>query len=117
MNINNALIKYCSLFTEWDASEIQQWKEIYVQGRNRFILQRGILIYGAILFFGLTVSAYYLEKPQTSEEILKLIYIRFSLCLLAGLAFGYGCWEGTCRAYNNMIEKRKNTQITESSSD
>ncbi len=89
---------YCSMYKTWDAEEQLKWQELLALGRWRFVLVRGVLVFGGFCFLAMTW--FLLQDPDSlriSAEMVVLSNLATWAC--AGAIWGEIIWWGTSKSY------------------
>lgn len=105
------LIFCAAMFRSWNPDRELQWLVIYNQGVNRFILVRGIGIYGSIVCLPLTYLTLTMAKNNDLNVPEGAAVLTTVLCsLIGGILFGITAWYGTVFSYQRYLEQKKAPQ-------
>lgn len=90
--------RYCSLFNKWDSNEQQKWQELSAGGKWRFILIRGVLVFGTCCFVLMT-GFMLMEQETFTAGVRQIVVSNLAIWACAGAIWGHLSWWGTNKSY------------------
>lgn len=94
--MKKVLIRYCSLYQDWNDDNIKVWNRQRQGGVFKFILIEGVMKWGvaaALLFILIKLVINDLEQI----ELMRICFI----WLVASVVYGYVYWVGTTASYEH----------------
>jgi len=89
--------RWCSLFPDWKPGQREQWEAIQTQGRLRYVVLRGMVIYGVGCCFGWSLLWWF---SQGAAQAFATVFLEsLPLWIIGGYIFGESTWWGTSRSY------------------
>jgi len=79
---------------KWNEKQHQKWATVRKKGRWHFILYRGVLIWGGLMFLLMCASPVFFGFPHSAASTPWYRTWNVILWAVAGFAFGFATW--TC---------------------
>ncbi|GHB66507.1 hypothetical protein GCM10008107_14660 [Psychrosphaera saromensis] len=102
--MKKVLIRYCSIYQDWNDDNIEKWNSQRQSGMFKFILIEGVIKWGVTAAF-LFISLKLVMNDVGKMEIMRICFI----WLVASLVYGYVYWVGTTASYENYVANNKKT--------
>ncbi len=97
--------RWCEMFPRWEPGQKERWEGISEQGKFRFVLVHGVLIFGGWCASGVTLLMYL--SPDFQTPLIDLIMLNFSLFAFSGALYGHIVWWATNQSYEESFGRRK----------
>lgn len=106
-----SLIVCAAMFRHWDDEKERHWLEAFNRGFNRFVLVKGIGIYGSIVCLPLIYLTLTMAKSNELNNSIGAAILTTILCsIIGGIVFGVLAWFGTVYSYEQYLEQKKAPQ-------
>lgn len=79
----------------------RRWPAVRARGMAHFVLMRGLLLWGGLMFAFFTVMTWVKFGPQHPRFVLLLV-VSAGLCAIGGLVWGLLTWAISERIYRSL---------------
>jgi hypothetical protein len=81
-----------SLFGSPSPTQRERWRQLKAKGKKRFILRRGVMGFGGLMFVVMTISEFVRKKPSIWPEYVFVVILNLLIWPLGGYVWGLWMW-------------------------
>lgn len=92
---------------KWNSAKASKWEKVRSRGKRHFVLIRGVLGWGLVMFLFMTVFSHFqktgFKAPSFDDISITIIVINAVIWPIAGFVWGACTWSITDKSYLKYI--------------